>query len=234
MTAPTDPAPPERLTMTAFWRDVGNEVFSLDRGLPWTLARMFRNPGALVRDYVKVRDPRIIRPLRHFLVGFALMAVVFSLAGGVQSAREGLFEGLQDQGTAMAEAIWFLLSHVQVLLVLVILPAGALALERIYRRHGPTFAEMWVMCLFVAGQAMAVAAVLFALDHWLHLPGMGALLLLQGPAWFLATATGYFPGRSWPRRILRAVLALAVAMALCLLFVTALVFGAGTLRGLMG
>jgi hypothetical protein len=234
MPASTDPAPPGRLTMAAFWRDVGQEIFSLDRGLPGTFLGMFRNPGGLVRDYVVTRDPRIIRPLRHFLVGFALLALVFSLAGGVSSFRVGVTAGASEAGPGVAEALWGLLSHMQLLLVLVVLPAGALALERVYRRHGPTFAEMWVMCLFVAGQAMIVAALLFASGEWLHVPGTGWLLLAQVPAWFLATALGYFPAASWPRRLLSAVIALVLAGSLCFLFLMALVFSASTARGLMG
>ncbi|MBY4595037.1 DUF3667 domain-containing protein [bacterium BD-1] len=233
MTQAPDPAPPERLTMAAFWRDFGDEVFSLDRGLPWTFLRMFRGPGALVRDYVVVRDRRIVRPLRFFLVGFALLALVFSLAGGVESARAGFYAGFDGQAPGVAAAIWWLLSQVQLLLVLVVLPAGAMALDRVYRGHGPSFAEMWVLCLFVAGQAMAVAALLFALDEWSHVPGMGPLLLLQAPAWFLATAIGYFPGASWPRRTLRAAAALALAAVLCFLFLVALVSCTATLRGLL-
>ncbi len=233
MSSVPDPAPPERLTMAAFWRDLGDEAFSLDRGLPGTFLRMFRGPGALVRDYVATRNPRIVRPLRHFLVGFALLALVFSLAGGVESAREGVHAGLEGRGREAAEAIWWLLSQVQMLLVLVVLPAGALAIERVYRRHGPTFAEAWVMCLFIAGQAMTVAALAFALDEWLHVPGMGPLLLLQVPVWFLATAMGYFPGANWLRCLLRAAIALALAMFLCLLFLMALVFSTGTARGLL-
>jgi hypothetical protein len=232
MTSSIDPAPPERLTMAAFWRDLGQEAFSLDRGLPWTVLEMFRRPGALVRDYVVTRDARIVKPLRHFLVGFALLALVFSLAGGAASFREGLFEGASGRGRDASAALWWLLGHVQVVLVLVVMPAGALALERVYRRHGPTFAEMWVLCLFVAGQAMMVAALLFALGEWLHVPGMGLLLLLQPPVWFVATTMGYFTEASWPRRLACAAAALALAALLCFLFLIALVFFASTLRGL--
>lgn len=227
-----DPTPPERLTMAAFWRDLGEEAFSLDRGLPWTVREMFRRPGALVRDYVLTRNPRIVKPLRFFLVGFALLALVFSMAGGAASFREGLFDGASGRGQDASAAIWWLLGKVQVLLVLVVLPAGALALERVYRRHGPTFAEMWVMCLFIAGQAMIVAALPFALGEWLQVPGMGLLLLLQPPVWFLATAVGYFTDASWPRRLVRAAAALVLAALLCLLFLIALVFLASTVRGL--
>ena len=218
---PSSPsAPPPRLTMKAFWRDLGDEVFSLERGVPWTFWQLCRSPGALIRRYVDQRDPRVVRPLRWFLLGFALIAVVFQSVGGIEAARTGFRSGLAGQadGPAVAQALWTVMSNLQWVLLGAVFPAGARALTVVYRRHAPEFAEMWVFCLFLAGQVLAVWALLMATDEVFPLPGAGQAMLAMPAAWFIAACLGYFPGQGWTPW-LRAVGALLLAMALTMLFV---------------
>jgi len=216
--SPTDPPP--RLTMNAFWRDFGDEVFSLERGLPWTFWQLCRSPGALVRRYVDQRDPRVVRPLRWFLLGFALMALVFQSVGGAESAQEGFHVGLAGRSDqdAMAQAIWSVMANLQWVLLGAVFPAGAHALTVVYRRHEPEFAEMWVFCLYLAGQVLGVWALLLAFDQFLAVPGIAQAMLAMPAVWFIAACLGYFPGRG-PSRWLRAVGALLLAAALTMLLV---------------
>lgn len=217
---PSPNAPPPRLTMKAFWRDFGDEVLSLERGLPWTFWQMCRSPGALIRRYVDERDPRVVRPLRWFLLGFALMAVVFQSVGGTESAQSGFRTGLagRSEDEAIAQALWTVMSHLQWVLLGAVFPAGAHALTVVYRRHGPEFAEMWVFCLYLAGQVLGVWALLLAFDHYLELPGVAQAMLAMPAAWLIAACLGYFPGRG-PAGWLRAVAALLLAAALTMLLV---------------
>lgn len=217
----TSPATtPPRLTMKAFWRDFGDEVFSLERGLPWTFWQLCRSPGALIRRYVDQRDPRVVRPLRWFLLGFALMAIVFQSVGGTESAQAGFRTGLagRDDEAAMAQAIWTVMSHLQWVLLGAVFPAGAHALTVVYRRHGPEFAEMWVLCLYLAGQVLGVWALLLASESYLQIPGTAQAMLAMPAAWFIAACLGYFPGRG-PAGWVRAVGALLLAAALTMLLV---------------
>lgn len=217
---PNPATPPPRLTMKAFWRDFGDEVFSLERGLPWTFWQLCRSPGALIRRYVDQRDPRVVRPLRWFLVGFALMAIVFQSVGGAESAQEGFRVGLAGKSgeQVLAHSIWTVMSHLQWVLLGAVFPAGAYALTVVYRRHGPEFAEMWVLCLYLAGQVLGVWALLLFSEQYIEVPGTAQAMLAMPAAWFIAACLGYFPGKGLARW-LRAVAALLLAAGLTMLLV---------------
>lgn len=215
---PTPDAAPPRLTMAAFWRDFGDEVLSLDRGLPWTFAQMMLRPGFLVRRYVLVRDPRVVRPLRYFLIGFALLAVSAQISGAAAAALGGFERGFTAEagpGTVGA-AIIAVLGQVQWLLLGIGMPAMAAALLRVHRAQQPNFAEMWVLSMFVAGHCLLLAAL--PMQFGPHLPAFILPLMLLLPAlWFVWTTIGYFTGPMAPR-LFRAVLAMILAGVLMILF----------------
>jgi hypothetical protein len=224
---PTDAALPPRLTMRAFWRELGDGMFNLERGLPWTFWRLLRAPGALIRDFVVRRDPRIVRPVRWFLLGFGLLALVFQAAGGgdvVYASIAAETKGGAD-ASSDAQAFWWLLTKAQWLLLVSVVPAGAAGLCKAYRREQPEFAEMWVFCLYVAGQAMLLIALLATLEGLSGWPVFGYAALATVPALYVAACVGYFR-TPLPGRLLRAGLALAIGAALTLLFFTACLFAA--------
>ena len=216
----TSAPPPPRLTMKAFWREFGDEVFSLDRGLPWTFWQLCRSPGALIRRYVDQRDSRAVRPLRWFLIGFAMIAVVFQSAGGAESAQAGFRAGLAGHANeeAVAGAIWTVMSHLQWVLLGAVFPAGAYALTLAYRRHAPEFAEMWVFCLYLTGQVLGVWALLMASEEIVSVPGTAPAMLAMPALWFIAACLGYFPERGFARW-LRALGALLLAAVLTMMLV---------------
>lgn len=243
--SPTPPLPssPPPLTMRQFWRDLADELLSVERGLPWTFLRLCRHPGRLVRDYVRHRDPRIVRPLRYFLIGVALLALAFQASGASDAAEAGFHEGFRQSegGTAAAEAVWWVLSHVEWWLVGAWLPATATAVCLAFRRSRPDFAEAWVLGLYVTGHAFACMAVLVMLDvglDRLDVPGPPFwglwALLLPLPVFLAAACAGFFegtaPGRWW--RAVASVLLALVGTAALLLAVA--IIAASTARLLEG
>ncbi len=211
-------AAPPRLTMAAFWRDFGDEVLSLDRGLPWTFMQMLLRPGLLVRRYVLDRDARVVRPLRYFLIGFALLAVSAQISGAAGAALHGFERGFTQQNGAGPEsaAIVAVLSQVQWLLLGIGMPAMAAALLRLNHAQQPNFAEMWVLSMFVTGHSLLLWALPMLLGE--QMPAIVLpLMLLVPPFWFVSTATGYFTG-SLAARIFRALLAMMLAAVLMILF----------------
>ncbi len=219
----SEAATPARLTMAAFWRDFGDEVLSLDRGLPWTFWQMLVRPGATVRRYVQQRDARVVRPLRYFLIGFAVLALFSQITGAGSAALGGFergFTGAHGPGPE-GGAILAVMSQVQWLLLGTCMPAMAYALYRLYRVHGPNFAEMWVLAMFVTGHCLLLWALPITLGD--HLPAfLFVLMSLLPPGWFVATAVGYFPG-PLGARFVRALAAMALAGFLMLLFLIACV-----------
>ncbi|GAB2654256.1 DUF3667 domain-containing protein [Arenimonas aestuarii] len=220
--------------MRAFWRDFGDEVFNLERGLPWTFARLCLAPGALIRGYIVDRDQRIVRPLRYFLVCFALAALVFQGFGAAESAHDGFMRGA-GAGQANEEALvamWGVLERIEWLFLLVVMPALAGALCVAFRKHRPGFAEMWVLCLYLLGHVLVIEAVVLVLDEWLHVPGMAPVALLLPLVLYAATCIGYFPGNAWAR-LARALLAALVGGFFTVVGILAILMGVGIVQGIL-
>jgi hypothetical protein len=208
------PAAPPRLTMQAFWRDFGDEVFSLDRGVPWTFVRLLRNPGAAIRAYVVDRDARTTRPLRWFLIGFALLALAFGRVGGAGDLGELIRDATGDRDGAAA--MWVVLQHILWLLLFTVPPAIAGGLRIAFARHAPSFAEMWVFALYACGQLLVYAAGVLLLPRWPGLDLLGAVAMVAGPPVFLLVAClGYFP-QPGLGRVLRGALAAVLGGAFTL------------------
>lgn len=220
----TSPSPPPRLSTSEFWHEVVEGVFNLERGLPWTFWRMLVAPGRLIRAFVVDRDPRAVRPVRWFLTGFAVAALVFGLTGGDEATLEGMVEaGEASAGSARESAAWWVLSQVQWLLLVAVVPACAAALRVVFVREQPNFAEMWVFSLYVFGQSLLIGAIAMLVDLAVTLP---ELALPAIPAWFFTAASlGYFTG-PWPGRVVRTVLALVLSSALVVLFLAGVFYAA--------
>lgn len=197
--------------MQAFWRDLGDEAFSLDRGLPWTFVRMTRNPGATIRAFVVDRDPRITRPLRYFLIGFALLALTFGLEPGVADLGDMIREASGDVGGGAA--IWAVMGQLLWLLLFTVPPSIAAALRLAFARYGPGFAEMWVFALYCCGHVMFFGAAAIGLAQMFKLDLVAAVtMVVLPPALLLVGCLGYFP-QSGAQRALRGALAVLLSGA---------------------
>lgn len=221
----TDPGVPPRLTMAMFWRDFADEVFSLDRGLPWTFWQMLVRPGQFIRLYIDQRDLRITRPVRYYLIGFVAAALVFQTTAPTAEMAGMIRNGFGDQGGAAA--VWMVLEHPALLALLTFVPGIACGLRIAYAVHRPTFAEMWVFAVFSIAQllivwafASALIAMYSPLNFWLGIP-----LLALTPVYLVEVCLGYFP-QPGVGRVLRAVLATALGIALVYAFSAAILIGA--------
>ena len=216
---------PPRLTMAAFWRDFTDEVFSLDRGLPWTFWQLLVRPGWLIRRYVEARDPRITRPVRYYLVGFVLVALVFRATAPVAQLERLVRSGLGSE--AGGTAVWMVLEHMALVVLVTFVPAIACGLRAAYRVHGPTFAEMWVFAVFSVGQMLIYWALASAVMHG-YSPSrdlLAVLFVVFPPVYLMATCLGYFP-QPGAGRAFRALLAAAAGAALIYAFAGAILVGA--------
>ena len=163
---------PPRLDARSILSEVAEELFSLDRGLPFTVIQLLRRPGSSVRRYVEWRDPRMVRPFRLTLVALAFAALSFAHAGVEGEFANGFQEGAADAGAAADAtqrngALAWLLAHLQWLLLIVWVPATAEAINRAYRPLGLNLAEQ-------------CAIALYAFVPTLLLAGIGVLLPLPG------------------------------------------------------
>ncbi len=194
---------PPRLTLTAFLASVGDEVFSLERGFPWTFWQLVRRPGWAVRRYVEWRDDRLTRPLRYLIVAVALAALLLHALGVDRSFLSGVELGAQGSGAdaARAAAIAAVFARFDLILLLVWVPAVALAVRLAYRRHGINLVEAIVLAAFVLAQVCLLQALLILVLAPTQLQDSAAaiagLLAVVWPFIYLAwTCKGYFADRN--------------------------------------
>ena len=194
------------LTLRELWQQLADELFSLERGLPYTIVQLFRAPGATVRRYVVERDPRVTRPVRYFaLPGTLFAALILALRprldrldGAVRDARDA----------AVAD---FAYEHM-LLLAVVGVVATALAVWLVFRSRRPTLVEEAVLATYANAQGLwlnglLIVAVAFGAPKLVALTGAVAMV-----AYGLWITADYFGGR-W-RDWLLALLSVAVGQAI--------------------
>ncbi len=149
-----NPARPPRLSTPALLRELADELFSLDRGLPWTFGQLLRRPGAAIRRFVEWRDPRVTRPLRYLLIALATTALGFHLAGisgdwlrGFEAGFAGALNSGQSAGALVA-----LMQRFDLLLVVAWIPGVAAAVQSVYRSHALNFAEAGTIGIYTLAQ----------------------------------------------------------------------------------
>ncbi|MEZ5464756.1 MAG: hypothetical protein R3F22_05915 [Lysobacteraceae bacterium] len=154
---------PPRITARAFIREMSAKALDLDRGVLHTFVSLCASPGQTLRRWIILRDPRLTRPFRYFLVLVALsllLQAVFGLndfspadstAGLVSDAKR--VQQASDAGQAeaaikgterIASGVLFLRTKHRELLMLMVIPFAAFGLWCAHRRERWYFAEYWV------------------------------------------------------------------------------------------
>lgn len=194
------------LTMREIWQQLADELFSLDRGLPYTFLQLFRAPGATVRRYVLQRDPRITKPVRYFLVpGTAFAATILALRPRLDAMTPSA------PGSPQAAIAEFAYQNLLLLAVASLL-AGAIAVWLVFRARRPTFVEAVVLSTYANAQSLWLNGVLLvavAFGAPIAVSTAGGIATLLYNLWVWAD---YFGGgrRDW----LLAMLSAAVAQAM--------------------
>ncbi|MBD8524903.1 DUF3667 domain-containing protein [Pseudomarimonas arenosa] len=208
----TEPARPARLDARQLLSEWGQELFSLDRGLLWTIAQLVVRPGQLIRLYVDWRDPRIVRPSRLLLVLFAIAALMWQADGVGEDFFAGFFGQLEasHMNAQVIGAAQWVLNHFSLLLTLLWAPATGGAVQQCYRSLNLNLAEslvfgLYTLCLFVPLQLLVWVLVAWAAE-WVYLIYLLPLLVITHAAYGYARADGF----GWARALLCGVLAQVV------------------------
>lgn len=149
--------PQKQLTLSEIGRDLADEFLSLDRGLPYTFARLFVAPGATMRRWLEDRDPRITRPVRYLLVATTVLAAVAYLLRGRYDALEFIARNPNAVQASRLAAEHLLLTKLASVAV------GALLLWLVYRRRSTTFVEAIVVSAYAGAQVMWINAAFLLL-----------------------------------------------------------------------
>jgi hypothetical protein len=229
---PTGPQSwPPRLTAKSVFAELADELCSLDRGLPYTVLRVLRSPGATARRYVEQRDPRLTRPFRLALIVLAICALLLHSGGQSEQFLAGLAQGLREGNGGAAEdglvaAMSTLFAHFDLMLVACWVPAVALAFMTVPTDPRPNFAEATAFSLYALAGLLPLQLALIVALPALGLQPLWGLLLLP-LAWLGWAVYGYVSPtgvRIWS--VLHIALLAVFATAL-LLVLLALAWAAG-------
>lgn len=217
----TQPAPaerPPRLDAKHLLQEWGQELFSLERGLLYTLTRLATQPGDAIRRYIEWRDPRMVRPTRLLLIVFAVAALIWQLdvVGGQFSAGFETGVATDPANHPMQQAMRLLADHFSLILTLCWAPAAAGAFQRCYRPLSINLAEamvfgLYTLCLYIPLQLLTLEL------PSIH-PNLGFVWLVLPAVIVSWVSWGY--GRADRLGLMRAVLCgllMAFAMLLALL-----------------
>lgn len=185
-------------------------LFNLERGFLHTAIRLTAAPGRTVREYLDGRTTPYVHPVGYLLVSFALFVVLATwLAFFTGGGGNGAFTGV----------------------TVALFVAGASRL--LFWRSGLNYAEHLILAMYLLGHiALAWSVLLVPMSIAFALGGQRPVLPLMLAS--LAGGIGYFVwgySRFFHRRpALGAAGGLAVLLAGCALWLTALVLGLNALR----
>lgn len=188
---------PTRLSTQIFLRELADEFFSLDRGLPWTFWQLLRHPGATIRRYVEWRDPRLTRSLRYLVISLAVTALVLHLLGlsddWMREFEKGFTQGTEGDAAGTA-AVVAMFQRFDLLLALTFVPAVAVAVRKVYHAQTVNLAESSVVSAYALAQIALLQIPVLAL---LQLPALQSasiyMLFLLWPFGYVSwVCRGYF------------------------------------------
>ncbi|HET9484991.1 MAG TPA: DUF3667 domain-containing protein [Xanthomonadales bacterium] len=227
--------PRPRLTARRFFADLVDEVFSLDRGLPWTFAMMFRDPRAVVRGYVDGDDARATRPLRYFLVvaigvtllgqlldptprktaGEVVAAIERDLAAQRQAEGPPLRSASHRAGYALGARMTIWSRYYTDRILLALMPFLAAGLFIAFARQRFNFAEHWVVAMYAVAQLYLVGGIAARMSARLDPVAMAAVVAGVA-ALYLWICASVYDGRAVSKlaRALAALLLAAFLLAL--------------------
>lgn len=225
--------PRPRLSAGRFLADVADELFSLDRGLPWTFVMLFRDPRAVVRGYIEGRDTRATRPLRYFLVvaiGVTLLGQLLEqqprrpmseliAAADAASAKQpagpnALQRDSRKVGYALGARMSIWTRYYTDRMLLALMPFLAAGLIVAFARQGFNFAEHWVVAMYGVAQLYLVGGVAARLGASADPAAVYAATAGVAALYFWICASVYDGGA--PAKIARSAFALLVAVFLLL------------------
>ena len=188
----SDPAPIPRLSARVFFADVADELFSLDRGLPYTLGQFLARPGSTIRRYIEQRDPRLTKPFRLVVICLAVAATLVHLTGvGAGLSIESVPPSRDSTGGAFQAAMAAVSNHFDLVLVLSWVPAIAAGVQSLYKRHQLNYAEVFVFGLYTLPLMLIWLLPMLLLIYWTGDAPVWLLpVLAMTPV--LLSAHGYF------------------------------------------
>lgn len=146
------------------WRWLGHELayglFSLDRGIVFSIKELFTRPGHAVRDYLEGKRKRYFPPIT--LVALISLASTLVMAILPVDYTRLVVPDAAHTDAAMAQWMEWYIDH-QGLFYLVFTPFMALSTWLVMRKYGHGFIEHVVINTFIAGQIAVMSLMTWPL-----------------------------------------------------------------------
>lgn len=190
-----EPTAVPRLSAQAFFADVADELFSLDRGVPYTLGQLLIRPGATIRRYIVARDARLTKPFRLVVICLAVVAALVHLSGigdsFLHDFNNAASRPVDANASAFRAAMNAVTGNLDVMLVLCWVPAIAAGVQSLYKRHQLNYAEVFVFGLYTLPLMLLWLVPMLLLIAWSgDAPGWLLPVLAMTPV--VLSAHGYF------------------------------------------
>jgi len=158
----------DRLTLATFFHELAGQLLEVDRGLLHTFVDLLRQPGRMIREYIRGRRRSYTSPL-----GYILIASAFSLLRA--TLTPGTRQQLADMNASMKPLLSTIYSPAQLDLFLRIedaittnkfamdaflLVPIVLSLRFLFRKRNVNLAELGVFACYTFGQATLVTILI--------------------------------------------------------------------------
>lgn len=219
------PTPAPRIDMTFIRQQLQRDVFSVDRGLVYTLRNLLLRPGHMLREYLDGRRAPYVKPLVLLMLTTALLLFASHLFGsGPMPSNPAQAANAGQREMHAAVASWFNSNFA--LVTLVLLPIEAAAFKLAFRRFREVNYAQWLVILaYLTAITSLLWTIVLLLRPWLD---MGRLTLALMFAYMVFGLLQFFPGHPRWSILLRTFVGMAmylVGYAVFLQLVTFALYG---------
>ncbi len=216
------PAHTHRIDAHYLWEDVEHGLLHYDKGIGYSLKRLFTKPGKEIRNYIIGKRVGHFKPISLSIVLATAYALVYHFTG-VKIMDSANKESVLFLEKIMGHYYWY---------VLLTIPVFAFATKTAFQAKSFNFAELIVFEAFKSSQRLLVHILFLPVLLLFHSAAVAVvtvnyLLLFIDFALILWTNITFFEGRSTTSIVWRTFLSYAIytVCSIILLAVTMLTMG---------
>jgi hypothetical protein len=168
------PAQTHRLDLHSVWHDIQHGLLHIDKGIFYTVRKLFTNPGHSIREYLEGKRVKHFKPVSLVIIlatvyalvnHFLKLNIVNETATTIESSVSGINFSFSGAKSELAEMKDFIESHFA-LLQLLMLPYYAFVTWLAFRKSGYNYIEHLVVNAFFRGQVIIITTLFLPLVYW--------------------------------------------------------------------
>lgn len=203
--------------------DLQQGLFNFDSGLLYTIKELFSRPGHSIREFLEGKRIHHFKPVSLVVILATTHAFLLHYFG------RDLFAIPETDGNEVVDhsiAVMNWMEAHYTLSVLAIIPFFSCASFLLFRKHGYSFSEHFIINTFISAQRLVVSIALLPIHlMWIQLRdlvnNLNLLCSLGMMCWVLVQC---FRNLAWPKALFRALLSFVLGSTLFLLFFLLLAF----------